>query len=169
MPWWSATISSTIPTFTSTIPARAPRSRPMEFKRRRELKRTRIEIIPMIDTMFFLLVFFMLSSLALTRLNGLPVNLPHASTPSKLASTDLTITVDKDQRVYVNKEPVTLDDLGTKLVEKAGGPNVDLSTASVIINADLTVPHGIVVKCIDESRSVGITRFAIATAPENSK
>ena len=52
----------------------------MEFKRRRELKRTKIEIIPMIDTMFFLLVFFMLSSLALTRLNGLPVNLPRAST-----------------------------------------------------------------------------------------
>ncbi len=50
----------------------------MEFKRRRELKRTRIEIIPMIDTMFFLLVFFMLSSLALVRLNGLPVNLPRA-------------------------------------------------------------------------------------------
>ena len=48
----------------------------MEFRRRRELKRTKIEIIPMIDTMFFLLVFFMLSSLALTRLNGLPVNLP---------------------------------------------------------------------------------------------
>jgi biopolymer transport protein ExbD len=138
----------------------------VEFKRRRELKRTKIEIIPMIDTMFFLLVFFMLSSLALTRLNGLPVNLPRASTAPKQAVTDLTITIDKDQRVYVNKEPVSLDDLAAKLVEKAGGPNVDLGTASVIINADLSVPHGLVVKCIDESRSVGIIHFAIATAPE---
>src|SRR5450432_2951192 len=78
----------------------------MEFKRRRELKRTRIEIIPMIDTMFFLLVFFMLSSLALTRLNGLPVNLPRASTAPKQAAADLTVTVDKDQHLFVNKEPV---------------------------------------------------------------
>ena len=141
----------------------------MEFKRRRELKRTRIEIIPMIDTMFFLLVFFMLSSLALTRLNGLPVNLPRASTAPKQPASDLIITVDKDQQVYVNKEPVTLADLGTVLVQKAGGPNVDLANASIVINADLTVPHGIVVKCIDESRGVGITKFAIATAPEQAK
>ena len=55
----------------------------MQFQRQRELKRTKIEIIPMIDTMFFLLVFFMLSSLALARLNGFPVNLPRASTAPK--------------------------------------------------------------------------------------
>ena len=138
----------------------------MEFKRRRELKRTKIEIIPMIDTMFFLLVFFMLSSLALTRLNGLPVNLPRASTAPTQHPSDLTITVDKDQQVFVNKEHVVLDDLGSKLLEKAGGPNADLDQTSVIINADLTVPHGIVVRCIDESRAVGITHFAIATAPD---
>src|SRR5580692_8498431 len=117
----------------------------MEFRRRRELKRTKIEIIPMIDTMFFLLVFFMLSSLALTRLNGLPVNLPRASTALKQPAADLTVTIDKDQKVYVNKVSVSIDDLGAKLLEKAGGPNVDLTTASVIINADLSVPHGIVV------------------------
>jgi biopolymer transport protein ExbD len=139
----------------------------VEFKRRRELKRTKIEIIPMIDTMFFLLVFFMLSSLALTRLNGLPVNLPRASTAPKQAAADLTVTIDKDQHVFVNKEPVTLEELGAKLLAKAGGPNVDLTTAQVIINADTSVPHGLVVKCIDEARAVGITRFAIATAPEN--
>jgi biopolymer transport protein ExbD len=118
----------------------------------------------MIDTMFFLLVFFMLSSLALTKLNGLPVNLPRASTAPKQNAADLTITVDKEQQVFVNKERVLLDDLGSKLLEKAGGPNADLDQTSVIINADLTVPHGIVVRCIDESRAVGITHFAIATA-----
>lgn len=141
----------------------------MEFKRRRELKRTRIEIIPMIDTMFFLLVFFMLSSLALTRLNGLPVNLPRASAAPKQKTADLTLTIDKAGQVYVNKEPIPTEDVGTKLVEKAGGPNVDLATASVIINADMDVRHGLVVKCIDEARGVGITRFAIATAPEDGK
>jgi len=141
----------------------------VEFKRRRELKRTKIEIIPMIDTMFFLLVFFMLSSLALVRLQGLPVNLPQASTAKKQTATDVTITVDKNQNIFVNKEPATFADLTNKIIEKAGGPNVDFNTASVVINADLTVPHGVVVHCIDEARTIGITRFAIATAPEEAK
>ena len=55
----------------------------MQFRKRREMRKAKIEIIPMVDTMFFLLVFFMLSSLALTRQNGLPVNLPKASTAPK--------------------------------------------------------------------------------------
>ena len=76
----------------------------MEFKRRRELKHTKIEIIPMIDTMFFLLVFFMLSSLALTKLNGLPVNLPQASSAQKQQASDITITIDGGQHIFVNKQ-----------------------------------------------------------------
>ena len=139
----------------------------MEFKRRRELKRTKIEIIPMIDTIFFLLVFFMLSSLALVKLNGLPVDLPKAATATKQQANDLTITIDKNRQIYVNKVPVTLATLGTTLLAKAGGPSVDVSTASVVINADLSVPHGLVVGCLDESRKVGVTRFSIATAPED--
>ena len=140
----------------------------MQFKQQRALKRTKIEIIPMIDTMFFLLVFFMLSSLALARLNGFPVNLPRAVTAPKQPPTELTITIDKSQRLFVNKIPVTTADLGAVLVEKAGGPKGDLDNATVIINGDTSVPHGLVVRCIDEARGVGITHFAIATAPETS-
>ena len=134
----------------------------MQFKRRRELKRTRIEIIPMIDTMFFLLVFFMLSSLALTKLNGLPVNLPNAQTAPKQAPAQLTVTVDKTQNLFVNKIPVSFANLETVLVETAGA---NIEAATVIINADASVPHGVVVRCIDGAREVGISKFAIATAP----
>ena len=137
----------------------------MQFKRHRELKRTRIEIIPMIDTMFFLLVFFMLSSLALTRLNGLPVNLPQADSAPKQPPTQLTITIDANRKLYVNKTPVTFENLEPVLLEKAGGPNANLADATVIINADTTVPHGEVVRSIDGAREVGITKFAIATSP----
>ena len=140
----------------------------MQFKQRRKLKRTRIEIIPMIDTMFFLLVFFMLSSLALVRQNSIHVNLPRASTAKKQNAVDLTVSIDKDRHVYVNKDMISLQDLGAKLLQTAGGKNADLSTASIVINADLTVPHGLVVSCIDRAREVGITHFAIATAPDLS-
>jgi len=139
----------------------------LQFKQRRELKKTRIEIIPMIDTIFFLLVFFMLSSLALTRLNGLPVNLPQAASAPRQAPAELTITIDKAQKIYVNKTPVTFETLETTLVDKAGGARNDMSNATVIINADAGVAHGQVVRCIDGAREVGITKFAIATAPES--
>ena len=139
----------------------------MKFTQRRYLKRTKIEIIPMIDTMFFLLVFFMLSSLALVRQSGINVNLPLARTAKKQSAVDLTVTIDKAQRVYVNKDAVSLNDLGAKLVQTAGGRTADLGADSVIINADLTVPHGMVVGCIDRAREVGITHFSIATAPES--
>src|SRR5438874_2413531 len=129
----------------------------MTFKRGRDLKKTKIEIIPMIDTMFFLLVFFMLSSLALTKLMGLPVNLPKASTAPKQNPVDLTVTIDKDQKVYINKSLIDIADLPAQLLAKAGGASADLSTTPVIINADLTVPHGLVVRCMDEARTVGVT------------
>ena len=96
------------------------------------------------------------------------MNLPLARTSKKQTAVDLTVTIDKAQRVYVNKDAVSLNDLGTKLVQTAGGRTADLGVDSVIINADLTVPHGLVVGCIDRAREVGITHFSIATAPESS-
>jgi biopolymer transport protein ExbD len=139
----------------------------MEFRRRRDLKRTKIEIIPMIDTIFFMLVFFMLSSLALVKLNGLPVNLPKAATAERQQPNDLTITIDKAQQIYVNKMPISISQLGSTLLADAG-PDADLSQESVVINADYSVPHGLVVACIDGARQAGISSFSIATAPEDS-
>src|SRR5260370_10961498 len=99
----------------------------------------------MIDTMFFLLVFFMLSSLALARLNGFPVNLPRATTAPKQPPTELTITIDKNQRIFVNNMAVTAADLATALAQKAGGLKADLSNATVIINSDTNDLHGLIV------------------------
>ena len=137
----------------------------MKFKQRRELKRTKIEIIPMIDTIFFLLVFFMLSSLAMTRLNGLPVNLPNAKTAPAQPPTELTVTIARDGRLLVNQAPANWDNLQAKLVEKSGKNRANLANVAVIINADARVAHGIVVRVIDIARDIGITQYAIATAP----
>ena len=140
----------------------------MEFKRRREMKRTKIEIIPMIDTIFFLLVFFMLSSLSMVQLKGIPVNLPKAATASHQNARDVTVTIDARRQVFVDRDPVSLPNLGAMMLEKAGGPDVNLDTSTVLINADLSVPHGLVVTCIDTARKVGISHFAIVTAPEDA-
>lgn len=137
----------------------------MKFKQRRELKRTKIEIIPMIDTIFFLLVFFMLSSLAMTRLNGLPVKLPTANTAPPQPPTELTVTIERSGHLRVNQAPANWDNLQAKLVEKAGKNRANLANVSLILNADARVAHGIVVRVIDIARDIGITQYAIATAP----
>jgi biopolymer transport protein ExbD len=138
----------------------------MQFKRRRELKRTKIEIIPMIDTMFFLLVFFMLSSLAMTHLMGIPVVLPKAATSKQQHVTDLTVTIDKSQQVYLNRDHVDPTNLGAAILRRTAG--ADVADVSVILNADLSVPHGLVVQCMDAARGVGATKFIIATAPQGT-
>jgi biopolymer transport protein ExbD len=138
----------------------------MKFNSRRELPRTRIEIIPMIDTIFFLLVFFMLSSLSMTRLKGLPVDLPDAKTALNQQASDLTLTIDARGHLFLDKTPLQWHDLQRALLQKAGavnGKTADLSRVSLVINADRRVAHGVVIRAIDTARDIGITRYGIAT------
>ena len=117
-----------------------------------------IVVIPMIDVMMFLLFFFMVSSLAMVVQSGLPVNLPKASTSNSHSSQNVTITIMKDNRVYLNTTVTTLDQLETGL----RAMNVSDSNL-VIINADAKVEHGMVVEAMDQARKAGVSRFAIAT------
>src|SRR5215510_5165289 len=83
--------------------------------RARAPKKARIEIIPMIDVVFFLLVFFMMTSLAMTIYRGLPVSLPEAASGDRAAAETASITVSKDGQTYLNREPVALPDLADRL------------------------------------------------------
>ena len=123
-------------------------------------KKARIEIIPMIDTVFFLLVFFMVASLAMTAQTGLPVNLPKASSGNREARTSVTITITRKDALYVDKQPVTLGTLGGVLKSKLQ----ENPRAYVVINADKDVRHGQVIAVMDQAKRYA-TRMAIATEP----
>jgi biopolymer transport protein ExbD len=136
----------------------------MKFKRRSEIKRTKIEIIPMVDTMFFLLVFFMLSSLALSRLVAMPVDLPKAGTSERMVQdTNLALSVDSTGQVFLDRQPVTVAQLGGVIRNVAG--ERPLKDLTLVINADQRASHGVVVQCIDAARDAGLKKFAIATDP----
>jgi biopolymer transport protein ExbD len=138
--------------------------------RKRERHLPEIPIIPMIDTMFFLLVFFILTSLNVIKLEGINVNLPDAKNPNpNTKKIDLTVSIDAKEQVFVNSQNVTGKDIGPVLIstlQKQGGANVDLTKQSVVINADGEVPHRLVVQCIDQARGVRLTKFAIATTSD---
>jgi biopolymer transport protein ExbD len=133
--------------------------------RQRPVKRARIEIIPMIDVIFFLLVFFMVSSLAMTRLNSVSVALPKTSTSASAVKQKVVLTVKKDGALFVNQSSATLDTLGTLLVyEMRENPQEVL-----VVNADAGAHYGVVVQAMDRARNVGVRKFALATEAEGKR
>ena len=124
-------------------------------------KKPRIEIIPMIDTMFFLLVFFMIATLAMTIQHGMPVSLPTAESSTDKISEHVSLTLTREGRLYYNKEAITLQELEMRLANLRQSS----SDPSLLINADEQVPHGRVIKVMDLIRLSGITSMSIATKP----
>ncbi|OCQ99477.1 biopolymer transporter ExbD [Nostoc sp. MBR 210] len=119
-----------------------------------------INIVPMIDVIFAILTFFIMSTLFLTRSEGLPVNLPKAATArQQQVPAKITVTVDKDGVVSVNRQPTTVDALAGQLRTLVGNNQ----EALVIVNADETVSHGKVVAVMDQVRQVQGAKLAIAT------
>ena len=132
---------------------------------RRSLKKARIEIIPMIDTIFFLLVFFMISTLSMTQFKGLPVNLPKAASGQPAPAESAAITIDKDGRLLLNQQTVDKTALSEALRQQLA-KNADML---VIINADDGVAHGQVVEVIDIARAANVAKMAIAVKPKEQK
>jgi biopolymer transport protein ExbD len=119
-----------------------------------------INIVPMIDVIFAILTFFIMSTLFLTRQEGLPVNLPKAETgQQEQLSQPITVTVDNKGQISVNKKPIPIEAL-TAQVGSLIGSNQEVL---VIINADVQVSHGQVVAVMDRLRQVQGARLAIAT------
>ena len=146
----------------------------MAFRRRREIKKTKIEIIPMIDTMFFLLVFFILASLNVIDMKGSRVDLPDSVNQDSQARAKVTITITKEQKVSVNQGKV-LGKGGSRASEllsaltsdsASGAITVRPEDAIVVINADSKAPYSIIRKVVDEARQVRFRKFSIATDPK---
>ncbi|RMH36770.1 MAG: biopolymer transporter ExbD [Nitrospirae bacterium] len=127
-------------------------------------KKARIEIIPMIDTMFFLLVFFMIATLSMTLQRGLPVNLPEAESASDDVKEHVSLTITADGALFYNKEPISVSELAARLIALRQSQH----DPSVVINADERVPHGRVVEIMDQVRLSGITQMGIAIKPRAS-
>ena len=110
-----------------------------------------INIVPMIDVIFSILAFFIISTLYLTRSEGLPVNLPGASTAQQQPSAEITVTIESDGNVFLNREPIAVE----ALVNEVGELVNPEAPSLVIVNADEGVNHGAVVEVMDQLRQIG--------------
>lgn len=137
----------------------------MRLQRKGNLKKARIEIIPMIDTIFFLLVFFMISTLSMARFTGVQVNLPKAASGSQPPIETVVISLTKEEQLFLNKTQVSRDSLLQSLrAELEKNPEL-----LVVINADDGVQHGRVVEIMDDARQTGVSKLSIAVKPREAK
>jgi biopolymer transport protein ExbD len=128
-------------------------------------KHARIEIIPLIDIMFFLLASFMMVSLSQTHMKGIRVNLPSANTPPPPPNEQkdyVSIRIAEGGLIFFDNVPVNFDDVHPRLF-KMHEANRDVK---VSISAETLALHGDVIGVLDKVRSVGITKigYQIKTA-----
>ena len=129
-------------------------------------KRARIEIIPLIDIMFFLLASFMMVSLSQTHMKGIRVNLPAAIAPPQNQPKDyVAIKVAEGNAVYFDNQFVPDDQVLPRLYQlRAANPDIKVS-----ISASMLAIHGDVISVLDKVRNAGITKVGYqiraATAP----
>ncbi|MDP2028732.1 MAG: biopolymer transporter ExbD [Thiobacillus sp.] len=129
----------------------------MKRRKLRTYRKGRIEIIPMIDVMFFLLATFMLASLSMQNLDSLKVNLPQGQAEKLKAEQPLILTLTGDSRILVNKTPVTLETLADTL-----RPLIRDAEQNVVVSADNDAPQGLVVQAMLRAREAGAVHFLIA-------
>jgi len=133
----------------------------MKLRKSRARRKGRIEIIPMIDVMFFLLATFMLASLSLQNLHSLAVDLPRGRAQPLQAKHPVTLTVTRDGDIVLNDTPVTLETLAPTL-----GPMLAGTDSNVVVNADSAAPNGVVVQAMLRAREAGAAHFLIAVKRE---
>ena len=115
-------------------------------------------IIPMIDIIFFLLVFFMISSLQTVAQKALSVQLPQAQSASAPVSMPIILTLDAEGHITLDNRPVAIGEAESMMKDHMSRN----ANAAVILQADKRTAHGQVVAVMDMLKSAGVKRLAIA-------
>ena len=131
----------------------------MKLRTERNRKVPELNIIPMIDIMFFLLVFFMLSTMYMIDLKTIPVKLPQAANASADTTTTFAITLKSDGSIYLGDKETDMQ----SLLMQAALEQKNNSNFAIVIRAEKDIEYGSVIELVDKLKGTGITRFGLAT------
>ena len=123
----------------------------------------RPDLTPMIDVVFLLLIFFMLSS-SFVQVSGIPVALPNADASNEMSVDKLVVSIDKDNKLYFDEKIMDWDELTLKLQQS----KVKLDANTVIVRADKNTQYGIVVRMMSLARSLGLNVYVATQSKQKS-
>jgi biopolymer transport protein ExbD len=136
----------------------------MHFKPMKR-EESRFDLTPLVDVVFLLLIFFMLSTTFIVA-PGIKVRLPRSSsTEISREKKEVRVVMAKDDKIFVQQKLVSIEELG-KYLKKAARESPE---GMVIIQADERIPHGKVVEVMDVAKTSGFNKLAIATRPKERK
>ena len=135
----------------------------MYFKEKDETEYS-INILPMIDIIFAILSFFIISSLYLTKIDTIKVNLPKSSTAIREQNKPQIITIDNNENIYFNSNEISLTNMSSLI--RTNVENLD--EPIVILRADTSVKHGFIVNLLDELRKIENLKIGISTEKQLS-
>jgi biopolymer transport protein ExbD len=125
--------------------------------------RVRLDLTPLIDVVFQLVIFFMISSVFNTA-PGIELDLPDSTTSEAVEVTEIRITVAGSEEIYLNRELVALPNLGKTLREWSNQGRLTDDTA-VLVEGGKAVPYETIITVLDEVRRGGVTAISLITAP----
>jgi len=131
----------------------------MKFKRRLETRAV-VDLVPMIDVVFQLILFFLVST-TFAVLPGISLELPKSTTAEASRTNGITISAGSDGTLFVNSEAVALEALDAALERLA--TDAPRATVPVSLEADEMVPNGTIVKILDSLRRTGFTGVNLRT------
>ena len=114
---------------------------------------------PMIDMIFLLLVFFIVSTMYMSEIKTIPIRLPVAQNSETVSKSNFAVTVKKDGVLYLEDNKIEMK----QLVANAAAESKRDAAFSVIIRADGEANYKTVIKLMDELKGAGVTRFGLAT------
>jgi biopolymer transport protein ExbD len=121
------------------------------------VKKARIDIIPLIDIIFLLLIFFIYTMLSMSVHKGVELSLPKSAFARSVDKEDISVSIKKDNTVYINKEKIMLSEMARILSEKIKTDK----NATALLFADKNVEYDLLFKVIDKIKESGIYKISL--------
>jgi biopolymer transport protein TolR len=122
-----------------------------------------INVVPLVDVVLVLLIIFMLTAPIIQ--SGIEINVPKTKTVKELTQERILVSIDREQKLFLNDDPININELESHLKKKIKDP----SLAMIYLRADEEVPFGTIAKVMDRAKIAGVENISVVTQPYDKR
>lgn len=122
-----------------------------------------INVVPLVDVVLVLLIIFMLTAPIIQ--SGIEINVPKTKTVKELTQERILVSIDREQKLFLNDDPININELEPRLKKKIKDP----SLAMIYLRADEEVPFGTIAKVMDRAKIAGVENISVVTQPYDKR